>query len=385
MFKIVNNKVMNTHQKKLTIMMVLSFSGIFFFIIDDKIWYQLVTITQAKTIQTIFLCLFSFFMFLGTCFVKEYNVKIIAIINVTIVLIITNLIWFLPILRNNHSLYGLLGGALGLFYSTIFYLGIYGFSSEIRKKVIAIVLFSSYFITYLINDFLIKFGPNIVLSIALLLFLSIIFLVKQVNRQELVSPQSLEKHPFPLKLVVLFSLIIFISYFETFLVGNGTKFLALQNQKSLSWLNQATHLIIFSGFYFTSNRLSYPRILNTSIICTVLVYIFNIPPLNSSILICIFYNISDALGDILLLTLVSEISFKHGKRSSVFSILVLSVAAGIIAASYGGEIISNTLNGENIIFYGIFLLLFCGYLLVFPYFLKYLNIDMDKFNNLHRV
>jgi signal transduction histidine kinase len=373
------HRSLRDHQRLITILLVLGLIGVYTFTFDDKVWIRLGS--NSQSIQTVFLYLFSSFMFLGACLVRYSSASSMLKMSTSLALLMISLLWIFPGIRDNPMVSIILGVALGLLLSTLFFIGIFGLSSEMKIKVVGITLFSIYLGKYLINYVLAATGLNIILPILSAIFLLVFLVHYWVKYEEITDPDSLDKHPFPLRMMVLLGIIIFLSYFETFLVGNGIQFIDISNGGHWEWLNQLVHLAVFLGFYLVGKKPDYSRLLYTSLISTVFAYIFYILPLNASMMTSIFYNISDALGDIILFTLVGEIAFKHGRRPMVFSLLIFSVAAGVIAASYFGSEVYRLLRVNSVLFLGVLLMVFCAYLLILPMLFKYIDKELGKNKN----
>lgn len=90
----------------------------------------------------------------------------------------------------------------------------------------------------------------------------------------------------------------------------------------------------------------------------------------------VFFNISDALSDFFIFTVVAEITFKQGRRFNILSLMILSVAVAVILGTHLGMRINSNLQENHILFSGAFAILFCGTLLILPWLLKLISVDM---------
>lgn len=370
------------NQKLITLLLVLGMASNYRLTLENTVWSQLTE--DAEFNRMIFdLCLnfISLFIFTGSIVVNFFNIKAIIKVNLLILFISVASLLFEDF-RSIKIIYMIMGGSLGTFYITYIYLMIHGLDPTTRSRRIGLILLCVYLYKYF-TDYLIALGGlQIVLTLQLLIYSGIFVTVNKLKFEADRTSYLNKYYKTSYSFLLVLGTLIFISYFQVFLVGTDHKLLAIINQPGWNWLNQLVHLVICFGFFVHKGSLNYPQIIYFSLLSLVLAFMLGALPVKAAALICIFYNISDALGDIFLFNLLGDFITKHRQKPLFLSLIALFMTLGVSGASYFVNGISSRVNDNVILIYSCILIVFGFSLLLIPFLNRKIEEDLYEIYSL---
>jgi signal transduction histidine kinase len=370
------------NQKLVTLFLILGMAGNYRLTLDNTLWNQL-TVNQPFNAVAFNLCLnaVGVLIFLSSLLIKTSNIKTVLRINLmVIVLLLAGLIGGYS--RNSQLTYGLIGGSLGTFYFSYIYLMIYGLEPKSRSKNIGLILFCAYLVKYLSDYYINIYDVNLALSMLVVIYLGMSYILVKLDFNTPPAASVERTPPVPFGFISLLGIIIFLSYFEVFLVGTDSKMLSILNQQEWRWLNQVIHLIICFSFFTVIKKVRYSQTLYFSLLATLFAYIFSVLPLNLSWLATIFYSVTDSLGDIFLFNLLGVFIVKYQRKPMILSAIVLFMTLGMIGASLFVNVIKEYFIYKDILMYGSFLMLF-GFTMFFtPFLNRQIEENIEEINPL---
>jgi anti-sigma regulatory factor (Ser/Thr protein kinase) len=362
------------NQKLITLFLILGMAGNYRLTFDNTLWNKL-TVNQQFNAGAFDLCLnaLGVLIFLSSLFIKASNIKAVLRINLMLIVVLLAGL-FGSNLRGSQLIYGFVGASLGTFYFSYIYLMIYGLERKTRSKNIGLILFCAYLVKYISDLFLNTYDINMALSMLLIIYLLMSYVLTRIDFNAAPSAPLNRTPPVPVGFISLLGVIIFLSYFEVFLVGTDSKMLSILNRQEWRWLNQAIHLIICFSFVCVIKKVRYSQTLYFSLLSTIFAYIFSVLPFNLYWLTTIFYSITDSVGDIFLFNLLGVFIVKYQRKPMVLSVIVLFMTLGMIGASFFVNVINENFIYKDILIYGSFLVLFG----VTMFFTPFLNRQIEE-------
>lgn len=363
------------NQNLLTLLLSLGMASNYRLTLDSTIWSKLTSNGQFNTM--IFdLCLnfISISILIGSIVLNFINVKTIIKINVCVLFASVVSLYF-DVFRYGKVIYMIMGGALGTFYITWIYLMIHGLNPETRSKQIGLILFCVYSFKFF-TDYMSSVGRvNIVLFILLIVYIGIFITVSKLKFEK--APNAIEKSRTSFSFLALLGTLIFISYFQVFLVGTDNKFVKILNQKDFMWLNALIHLSVSIGFFIVNKKINYSQLLYFNYMTIFFAFTFGALPFTVSPLICIFYSTYDILGDIFLFNVLGDFITKHKQKPIFLSLIALSMTMGVSGASFFVNKISSHIGQNNSSFvYSWMVGAFAISLIIVPFLTKKVEKDL---------
>jgi signal transduction histidine kinase len=321
----------------------------------------------------------SIFILIGSIVVNSLNTKKLIKVNIFI-LFISVLSLLFDVFRNSKIIYMIMGGSLGTFYITYIYLMIHGLEPETRSKRIGLILLCVYIFKY-ITDYIVSVGGlNVALVILLIIYISIFLIVDKLKFEENKTTYLTRYYKTSFSFLLLLGTLIFISYFQVFLVGTDNKILSVLNQKEWKWLNQLVHLVTCSGYLIRKERINYIQLLYYSQLSIVFAFMLGPLPINTSAAICVFYNVYDALGDIFLFNLLGDYITKHRQKPLFLSLIALFMTFGVSGASYFVNVIGSRIGNRTILAYSVILVAFGFSLVIIPFLNRKIEEELYEIN-----
>jgi signal transduction histidine kinase len=370
------------NHKLITLFLILGMAGNYRLTLDNTLWNKL-TVNQQFNAVAFNLCLnvVGVGIFLSSLFVKTNNIKKVLRINLLLVVVLLAGL-FGDGARGSQLTYGFIGGSMGVFYFSNIYLMIFGLEPKSRSKNIGLILFGAYLVKYISDYFINTYDVNWALSMLVVIYLGMSYILVQLDFKTPSSAPVNRTPPVPFTFISILGTIIFLSYFEVFLVGTDSKMVSILNQQEWRWLNQAIHLIICFSFFCVIKKVRYSQTLYFSLLATLFAYIFSVLPMDLSWLATIFYSITDSLGDIILFNLLGVFIVKYQRKPMILSAIVLFMSLGMIGASLFVNVIEEYFICRDILIYGSFLMLF-GFTMFFtPFLNRQIEENIEEINPL---
>lgn len=320
----------------------------------------------------VFLILFFSFLFIGTHLLRVQNVKIISVTGMLLSFAVSMGLWIRPEMQSYYVGYGVLGAGVGIYYSALAYLFIFGLAKEVKIRAIAVFLFGSYSLVFAVLNGFHHGRPGVLLGAVALLLPVAAGMTALLNSRDMEDPRKMVRRPFPLKVILLTGVMMFIGYFNSRLIVN----IAIMKRpefgfdENISYLVQlAICVIVFAA----GRRLNVFALLYAALTCIGLTYLFALSGAQSGWLFYVFYIVSGSLKDIFIYAFVSGLAAKYGRNLNVLRLSLLFVALGSIVGQMVGSEAALYITGSDIRLYVVSLTILLVSMSVIPWVARYIQ------------